>query len=328
MLLGGKWAGVVLTALIVVAVIGNWLRLNFVLGDHSFLPVSIAAVDGDLIVEIGWRGIRSGIYHPRDYGFPWSYALPVQSETIWQDGTLAFGGRPVLALWQWGLAVRVWIAAVIVCLPTAFLWWRERRRTRPGACFNCGYDLKGLSLQSVCPECGDARQHIFIRKRRTGFRSWTLCISKWAMAAVASAMLALTVMDWCGHAFIWGTSSLYFHGTFMEIREGQATFAAYSPSGFSGSPEASTAWRPEFQPRTRAIEWFHWSAWPWVIELPSWAAAVVAAAATAWLWRVDRRRCRTGRCGHCGYDRSGLLLNVVCPECGKAPEKPISAGSL
>ena len=36
----------------------------------------------------------------------------------------------------------------------------------------------------------------------------------------------------------------------------------------------------------------------------------------ALLWYADRRRCKPGACGGCGYDRAGLAVGVKCPECG------------
>jgi len=38
---------------------------------------------------------------------------------------------------------------------TAFLWWYDRCRVRPGQCRRCGYDLTG-NVSGRCPECGAA----------------------------------------------------------------------------------------------------------------------------------------------------------------------------
>ena len=41
---------------------------------------------------------------------------------------------------------------VLVGLPTAYLWWRDRRPP-PGHCQKCGYNLTD-NVSGVCPECG------------------------------------------------------------------------------------------------------------------------------------------------------------------------------
>ncbi len=46
----------------------------------------------------------------------------------------------------------MWIPCLLVVLPTAILWWRDRRPPS-GCCQTCGYDLTG-NTSGVCPECG------------------------------------------------------------------------------------------------------------------------------------------------------------------------------
>jgi hypothetical protein len=51
--------------------------------------------------------------------------------------------------------VPIWIPLLVVALPTAFVWWRDRRRIPPGHCQICGYNLTG-NVSGRCPECGSA----------------------------------------------------------------------------------------------------------------------------------------------------------------------------
>ena len=47
-----------------------------------------------------------------------------------------------------------WLLLLLITIPTAWLWHRDRRRIRPGCCLRCGYDLTG-NVSGKCPECGD-----------------------------------------------------------------------------------------------------------------------------------------------------------------------------
>jgi hypothetical protein len=48
--------------------------------------------------------------------------------------------------------VPLWPFFLLTFIPTAFLWHRDRR-SPPGRCRRCGYDLTG-NESGVCPECG------------------------------------------------------------------------------------------------------------------------------------------------------------------------------
>lgn len=54
------------------------------------------------------------------------------------------------------VSVPLSIPLLLLATPTVWLWWRDRRFTRPGLCSLCGYDRAGLATDSVCPECGAA----------------------------------------------------------------------------------------------------------------------------------------------------------------------------
>jgi hypothetical protein len=47
----------------------------------------------------------------------------------------------------------LWLPLVIIAIPTAILWHRDRRRYPPGHCRQCGYNLTG-NESGKCPEMG------------------------------------------------------------------------------------------------------------------------------------------------------------------------------
>ena len=60
------------------------------------------------------------------------------------------------------VAVPLWFPFLLVTAPTACLWYTDRK-SKPGHCPHCRYDLAGLNVRSesgptggngVCPECG------------------------------------------------------------------------------------------------------------------------------------------------------------------------------
>ncbi len=51
------------------------------------------------------------------------------------------------------VSLPLWLPLLVFAIPTAILWHRDRRRSPPGHCQQCGYDLTG-NESGVCPECG------------------------------------------------------------------------------------------------------------------------------------------------------------------------------
>ncbi len=47
-----------------------------------------------------------------------------------------------------------WMFLALAAIPTAVLWYRDRRTVKPGCCRQCGYDLR--ASKKTCPECGTA----------------------------------------------------------------------------------------------------------------------------------------------------------------------------
>ena len=55
---------------------------------------------------------------------------------------------------QFLVRVPLWLPLALFALPTAYLWWADSRRVRPGRCPKCRYDRAGLAADDPCPECG------------------------------------------------------------------------------------------------------------------------------------------------------------------------------
>jgi len=66
---------------------------------------------------------------------------------FWRAGNANLGRR-------WAVAVPLWMPFLLVSVPTAILWWRDRRHVPPGHCRKCGYNLTG-NVSGICPECGE-----------------------------------------------------------------------------------------------------------------------------------------------------------------------------
>ena len=54
--------------------------------------------------------------------------------------------------------IPLWIPLIAFAIPTAIIWYRDRRRPK-GGCHTCDYDLTG-NVSGVCPECGTEVERI------------------------------------------------------------------------------------------------------------------------------------------------------------------------
>ena len=86
-------------------------------------------------------GLHAGL-EPRKPGYPrWRW------QAWWGLGTIQ---SPPLTI---GL-IPLHIFLIAFALPTAALFYFDRRARTPSSCARCGYDRAGLAVESPCPECG------------------------------------------------------------------------------------------------------------------------------------------------------------------------------
>jgi hypothetical protein len=71
---------------------------------------------------------------------------PPDPDQLWLPRRVAGAGRDYFA-------IPVWMPILLLALPTATLWYRDRRPPK-GHCQNCGYNLTG-NVSGRCPECGE-----------------------------------------------------------------------------------------------------------------------------------------------------------------------------
>ncbi len=132
-----------LTALLVAIWIGSaWWAVGI---DHT--PQFGAGVIGGQL-SIGW--FENMPFPPRntEWKGPVSHDAPFRWWFHWQRSSYP---APVGSK-HTQLSIPLWAIVLLVGLPTAYLWRRDRRRA-PGLCPNCNYDLRA-NTTGICPECG------------------------------------------------------------------------------------------------------------------------------------------------------------------------------
>ncbi|MDM8005534.1 MAG: hypothetical protein QUV05_05210 [Phycisphaerae bacterium] len=147
-----KWAGLVLASLIVVAwvvslfwTVGCGRRGSYADGRHWIVcPTSGLFLTGGCLSCYQARNTKevAGIQ-----GY-WSVRRRPPGQQAWAPEVK----RDPFFLYA---QVPLCIPLLLVVIPTACLWWRDRRRIPLGHCPKCGYNLTG-NVSGVCPECGEA----------------------------------------------------------------------------------------------------------------------------------------------------------------------------
>ncbi len=120
--------------------------------------------------------------------------------------------------------VHCWIPLLIVALPTGFVYWRDRRPTKPGCCVSCGYNLTGTQHEK-CPECGAAAEWRSPKPDRRLLQR----VLKWTGLAACVLLVATWAFSW-----LWpheGTSWVLHKGSVAHGDHGLPPWGAWSGVG-------------------------------------------------------------------------------------------------
>ncbi len=135
-----KWAGLVVCLLLAAA----WcmsLRLTFGYG---------GVLSGTHTCQVVSGGLLLCRWDPPMEASRWEFEAHGSPKVQWWPGWESFSlGRAAVSWFM----LPLWMPFALVGIPTAWLWWRDWGRARPGHC-SCGYDLAGLAPGAACPECG------------------------------------------------------------------------------------------------------------------------------------------------------------------------------
>jgi hypothetical protein len=137
-----KWLGTVLCIAIVVGwIAAQWQWFLFKTGT----PLDLSCAAGYVLVD--WWS-----YEEDDRSSYEAMDLPSR-----MSGSTRLGlGLPYLEANVFGVRCLVpfWTLLAAAGVPTALLWWLDRRNP-PGHCQKCGYELAG-NVSGICPECSTA----------------------------------------------------------------------------------------------------------------------------------------------------------------------------
>ncbi|MCI0629267.1 MAG: hypothetical protein L0Y44_01270 [Phycisphaerales bacterium] len=139
-----KWMGTVITPLL----LALWIASGWWWAVCSITPQATLFVIGGQF-HIYWtepRSIRDRAFETGDVAgdtpeFNWWFDSYVTRFTMGPGGVRT----------QREVDIPIWFIVLLIGGTTAWMWWREHQRTRPGKCPNCQYPI---GTSAVCSECG------------------------------------------------------------------------------------------------------------------------------------------------------------------------------
>jgi hypothetical protein len=144
-----KWAGLVLSLLIVIAWAASlrWRWGHFRSNGTTSVMFGTKVCDG-FAVGLGSGSLCVG-----------HFPVPLE-QAGWFGGTVTPTPQGELRFSAtatgWQLVLPLWIPFLFIAILTGYIWWLDRRHIPPGHCLKCGYNLTG-NVSGICPECG---QHL------------------------------------------------------------------------------------------------------------------------------------------------------------------------
>lgn len=127
-----------MSLLVAIALAVSWGRQWSYLADYGLLAVA----DNCLYLTFQRPDYSCSYCTPRDLLTLEYFTARLDTTQVW---------RPSMA--RRVIVMPLWMCLVLPVVPTAVLFWRDRRRIPPGHCRACGYNLTG-DVSGVCPECG------------------------------------------------------------------------------------------------------------------------------------------------------------------------------
>jgi hypothetical protein len=155
-----KWTGLGICAIFALAFAATpWWYFGWRIGsshvDVMSGSIHLIGVEG---LTWDWPRWESGrnLYMPSQWPSQlcWWISIEPSSEITTIMTTTTGTRRPIKQRTPSYIIMPLWIPFILVAVPTAILWWHDRRRHfRAGRCRRCGYDLTG-NVSGRCPECG------------------------------------------------------------------------------------------------------------------------------------------------------------------------------